>query len=210
MQIFHEWVDVLRIDNGDISAILAYKDSWQCFKKMLRFAEEEKDDIIVGDGFKHSLFYPYLPGEMIHNLMNIFSMHGLVQPPGSYHVSKNLEQNNHSLRWMVHFQGEPTSQRKFSWETADIRTTLQSERIEGTGCACAVRCATATSWWILGSWQGSSSGTRSTPNFGGIGFFRLPLPELLLSWTWTTTPTQTAMNFGTLCQSEARWCTKFL
>lgn len=59
MQIFHEWVDVLRIDNGDISAILAYKDSWQCFKKMLRFAEEEnKDDIIVGDGFKHSLFLP--------------------------------------------------------------------------------------------------------------------------------------------------------
>jgi len=73
----------LRIDNGDISAILAYKDSWQCFKKMLRFAEVMVSNILY--------FYPYLPGEMIHNLMNIFSMHGLVQPPTSYHVSKNLE-----------------------------------------------------------------------------------------------------------------------
>ena len=37
MQMDHEWVDVFRIENGDISAILVYKDSWQCFKKMLLF-----------------------------------------------------------------------------------------------------------------------------------------------------------------------------
>ena len=42
MQTDHEWVYVFRIENGDISAILVCKDSWQFLKKLLWFFREKK------------------------------------------------------------------------------------------------------------------------------------------------------------------------